>query len=209
MCFLKYPIDGSLIYERIVLPVRDASAVVDKPKRRGDDSGPSEGPPFKRFARESAPPSSALTASSANAPMLNLSGAGSLIPGGSPTPSAAAAASYISGLPGLPGLPPMAAMAGMGSMRSNLPMIPAELYAGLAGSTKSALSPSSKVAPGTGAVLLPAGAPPTTPPTTTATGRSHGSRGSGLHGQSGRIKQLPTWMDAPDDLFFHSTRATK
>lgn len=44
------------------------------------------------------------------------------------------------------------------------------------------------------------------PPVAAGAGpRRHG----GLHGHSGRPKQLPTWMDAPDDLFFHSTQAIK
>ena len=118
---------------------------------------------------------------------------------GSPSSSA--------GVPFLPNLP-------LSQLRANLPP---ELYvSALTGSGAMApLIPGAKASPSSATIsptgkagLLPSAAP--VPMTGGRSGRSHGSRGSGLPGHSGgRVKQLPTWMDAPDDLFFHSTQITK
>lgn len=128
---------------------------------------------------------------------------------GSPTPVAAS--------PFLPNLSSIASLP-ISSLRPN---IPSELYvSALANSSglvpllpgsKGSPSPSSAISPTVKPSLLPSVPQSLTAPNLLAGrgARSHGSRG-GLHGHSGgRIKQLPTWMDAPDDLFFHSTQITK
>ncbi|KZS07871.1 putative Metastasis-associated protein MTA1 [Daphnia magna] len=190
--------DGSLIYDKIVLPQRET----DRLKRRPDDS-PLEGPPFKRSARES--PSNVVSPLSVLAPLSGLAMGIS----GSPTPVAAS--------PFLPNLSSIASLP-ISSLRPN---IPSELYvSALANSSglvpllpgsKGSPSPSSAISPTVKPSLLPSVPQSLTAPNLLAGrgARSHGSRG-GLHGHSGgRIKQLPTWMDAPDDLFFHSTQITK
>lgn len=75
---------------------------------------------------------------------------------------------------------------------------------------KGSPSPSSAISPTVKPGLLPAAPQSLVAPNPLAgRGARHGGRGA-LHGHSGgRIKQLPTWMDAPDDLFFHSTQVTK
>lgn len=109
-------------------------------------------------------------------------------------------------------------------MSSLRPNIPAELYvsalanphsglvAPLLPGAKGSPLPSSALSPTVKATLLPSAAQSLTAPNPLVgrSARSHGSRGAGHgHGGGGRIKQLPTWMDAPDDLFFHSTQITK
>ena len=159
-------------------------------------------PPLKRSARES--PGGVTSPLSILAPLSGMAGRVS----GSPTP---AAASFLSNLPGLSG------MSAMSSLRSNISsLLPQEMYgmSGVSGVPNSssatslmaktvapALSPTAKI--GTGSSQIQAAS--------SSTGGGGRSRGSGaLHGQSGgRVKQLPTWMDAPDDLFFHSTQVTK
>jgi len=155
-------------------------------------------PPYKRSARDGA--------SSVTSPLsaLPLSGLGMGL-SGSPTPT--------SSTPFLPNLP-------ISSLRSNLP---SELYVS-ALANSSGISPlipgGSKLSPGalTGAAtisptgksgLLPSVPLQTLAPTTGRAGRSHGSGGPRQFHQGGRNKHLPTWMDAPDDLFFHSTQVTK
>jgi hypothetical protein len=128
---------------------------------------------------------------------------------GSPTP--------INASPFLPNLSSISSLP-ISSLRPN---IPSELYvsaltnssglAPLLPGTKGTPSPSSAISPTVKPSLLPSAPQSLTAPNLLAGrgARSHGSRG-GLHGHSGgRIKQLPTWMDAPDDLFFHSTQVTK
>ena len=216
-------LDGSLIYEKIVLPLRDG----DRLKRRPDDSplegkvnvelfkvftwlaflfSVVEGPPFKRTARES--PSSVTSPLSVLAPLSGLAMGMS----GSPTPNA-----------GAPFLPNLASISSL-PMSSLRPNIPAELYvsalanphsglvAPLLPGAKGSPLPSSALSPTVKATLLPSAAQSLTAPNPLVgrSARSHGSRGAGHgHGGGGRIKQLPTWMDAPDDLFFHSTQITK
>ena len=160
------------------------------------------GPPFKRSARESPSNVSPL---SVLAPLSGLAMGMS----GSPTPMSAS--------PFLPNLSSISSLP-ISSLRPN---IPSELYvsaltnssglAPLLPGIKGTPSPSSAISPTVKPSLLPSAPQSLTAPNLLAGrgARSHGSRG-GLHGHSGgRIKQLPTWMDAPDDLFFHSTQVTK
>ena len=217
--FKFYFIDGSLIYDKIVLPQREPERL----KRRPDDS-PMDGnlkqqflcvnamknwisifelaPPFKRSARES--PSNVTSPLSVLAPLSGLAMGISA----SPTPNAAA--------PFLPNLTSISSLP-ISSLRPN---IPPELYvSALANSSglapllpgaKGSPSPSSAISPTVKPGLLPA-APQSLVASNPLAGRGarHGGRGA-LHGHTGgRIKQLPTWMDAPDDLFFHSTQVTK
>ena len=153
-----------------------------------------QAPPYKRSARES--PGNVTSPLSVLATPLS-----GLAMGMSGSPNAS------SGVPFLPNLP-------MSSLRTNLPP---ELYvSALTGSSGMVpLIPGSKASPSSATIsptgkasLLPSAAPIAM--TGGRSGRSHGSRGSGIPGHSGgRVKQLPTWMDAPDDLFFHSTQITK
>lgn len=155
------------------------------------------GPPFKRSAREN--PGNVTSPLSVLAP---LSGMGMGL-SGSPTPTA--------GAPFLPNLP-------ISSLRTNLPP---ELYVS-ALANSSGLNPllpgGAKLSPGAATIsptgkggLLPSAPLQSLAPPTGRAGRSHGSGGPRPLGHSGggRVKQLPTWMDAPDDLFFHSTQVTK
>jgi len=177
--------DGSLIYEKIVLPQRE----LDRIKRRPDDS-PSDAPPHKRSARES--PGGVTSPLSILAPLSGMPARAS----GSPTPNAS---SFLSHLPG------MSAMS-----RSNVSSFLAapELYgvSALANSSgQGAAAASVKTTPSTHSPVSKIAAGPVT-----VTGGARSRASGALHGHSGgRVKQLPTWMDAPDDLFFHSTQVTK
>jgi len=180
--------DGSLIYEKIVLPQRDLERI----KRRPDDS-PSDGPAHKRSARES--PGGVTSPLSILAP---LSGMGVRAPGGSPTPNTG---SFLSHLPGLPM-----------SRNVSSSLLNPELY-GISGVSSSKASPSTahssvSISQKIGGGPSGSGTGPTGGVSAAGGGRSRGP--GGIHGHSGgRVKQLPTWMDAPDDLFFHSTQVTK
>jgi len=182
--------DGSLIYEKIVLPQREI--VMDRMKRRPDDS-PSDVPPHKRSARES--PGGVSSPLSILAPLSGMPARTS----GSPTPSASSFLSHLPGMsrsnvssflgtPDLYGVSSLANSSGQGSAAA------AAAAAVSVKTTPSTHSPGTKTATG---------------PVTVSGGARNRAPGA-LHGHSGgRVKQLPTWMDAPDDLFFHSTQVTK
>ena len=153
-------------------------------------------PPHKRSARES--PGGVTSPLSILAPLSGMPARAS----GSPTPNASSFLSHLPGMsamsrsnvssflatPELYGVSALANSSGQGAATA------AGAAAASVKTTPSTHSPVSKIA--TGPVTVSAG----------ARSRAPGA----LHGHSGgRVKQLPTWMDAPDDLFFHSTQVTK